>query len=237
MKKALSITLLMLGSGLIAKETTPQDLLPDAPKELATTTAPIKQEPSKTPFVPKQHKPSDLLRELANVMDEAKDQAQDSLNWLGEEAQSFWDATQLKASNVKSALAPSQIMIKEEPTRVLLTIPVGTITPEKDLTIELEKKSFRVEIKEDNKTLQITGNIHQNLLTAQLSKHQERKTKDGASESFSSSNSLVQQTVMGELELDKLSADFTKADSTLTISIPKKAAPEKRVRKVAVNIK
>jgi hypothetical protein len=249
MKKTLSITLLMLSSGLTAKETTPQDLLPDT-KELITT-APVQKTPtsvakdSKTPS----HRPSAFIKSVENAFDRLEKEMAESFTEIAKEAGHTWDAAQAKALNVKNALhnKTCNFSMEDEAEQVLIKIHISEFSPapDRDLHFEIENDptnksgAFHVKLTHSDsaQSLTVAGSFNHNLLTAQVITKEERISKNGSPELATVQDSVIQRAVVGELELDKLTADFTKANKTLTISIPKKAAPEKKVRKVAVTIK
>ena len=66
-------------------------------------------------------------------------------------------------------------------------------------------------------------------------KESKKKNKEGYRESFTCSSLKQGTTVDSELELEKATFDYE--GNTLTISIPKKAAPQKESKKITVNMK
>ncbi len=217
MKKTLSLSLFLLASQAIGKE-------------------------------PQPAKPSDLFRRIANEMDKVSEEMKTVGNEVTNFGESFvkeiddlWTEAGHRAGRVKNALeSPSQrssIFVKDEEKKVLISAQIGEITPNKDANITVTDNTFKVEMKDAGNSVEISGSINRNLLVAQIIGYREEVTKDASTESNAVQSSVIQRTIFDQLELEKLSADFTKADKTLTIVIPKKPTPEKEVRKVAVNIK
>lgn len=214
MKNTLSLSLLLLASQAIAKEP--------------------------------QSKPSELFRRIADEMDKVGEE----INQVGEEVSSFgvtfaqeidsfFQEAGTRAEKVKSALSQteSNITVKDEKDAVFINAQIGDIAPNEDANITVIGDSFKVEMKDGGNRIEIAGSIDRNLVVAQIIGYQERTTKNGATESNAVQSSVIQRTIIDTLELEKLSADFTKANKTLTIRIPKKKTLEEEIRKVAVNIK
>lgn len=182
--------------------------------------------------------PSDLLRHVADEMDRIGKDANASWGSFEKGMNSFLEKVEGTTSEVKNAFSHrTNLSMKDENGSAIITAQIGDIAPDKNKTVKIEGNTFRINLQEGGNHINIIGSITNNLLTAHITGHSERTTKDGKIESVLVSDATVQRTIIGELELEKLYADFTKTDKTLTITIPKKQTSEKEVRNVAVNIK
>ena len=214
MKKTLSLSLLLLASQAVAKETQlakPSDLF---------------------------RRIADEMDKAGQEMDKVGKNISSFGTTFAKEIDDLWEEAGTRAKKVKKAFSQrSNFFVKDEKDAVLITAQIGNIAPSKDATITVTDNSFKVEIKDGGNGFEITGNVDRNLLVAQIIGYKAEKTKDRAVESNAVQSSVIQRTIVEKLDLEKLSADFTKTDKTLTIRIPKKHTIQKEVRKVAVNIK
>lgn len=190
---------------------------------------------TKTPDVPNL---SNLLRNAADEIDKIGQDANASWESFGEGMNNLLEQAEETTSKVKKALGHrSSFYMKDEENSAIITIQIGDIAPDKSKSVKIEGNTFRIDLKEGGSNINIIGSVANNLLMAHITGHSERTTKDGKAESVLVNDATIQRTIIGELELENLSADFTKADKTLTITIPKKQTPEKEVHNIAVNIK
>ncbi len=230
MNKKFSILLLMLTSQVRTKELiNTDDLLK------STNTKKVKPVIGHTKKSEEDHKPGDLFRYLADHVDKMEKVTSASWKSFEEEMDDLWKNTKTKAGKIQQSFSSRPLILQDQKDKIVLTSYLGDIAPDKDLNIHVENNTFRIEVKQEKSIVHITGTILNNILTTQVSREY-KDIKNPTRKNFSEQSAMIQRTIMGKLDLEKLSANFTKVDKILTIIIPKKKTHEE-MRKVTVTVK